>query len=305
MKNTNIKRKDIYTALILLFFTVMLTVPSSLAKHVFRREYSLKLAIAEHFIFSAGQSHVFAIPYDGYYVFQLWGADGGDSRNTWSGGQEIYELGGIGGKIIAGAYFEKDVVLTIVVGSKGDSNDGGYNGGGNGGADFAAVFNNYYGGGGGGATDVRYQDGTLMDRVLVAGGGGGGSGGSLKANGSGYAPVYGGNGGDIITGYLGENGLGGGYGFGGTQFVGGEGYVFGTLGAGGGGNYSGGGGGGGYYGGGGAYGSGGGGGGGSSHIAAQFEAKAIKGLPDRVFYTENTQDGYAIVSFLGDVVAID
>ena len=287
-------------AIVFLFILAALTFSSSLAKYFFRVEYPMKLALSEHFTFSPGSVHTFVIPYDGYYAFQLWGGDGGDSKNVWDTGAEIYELGGSGGMVAAMAYFKTGEVLTVVVGTKGGTSAGGFNGGGSGGTDFAPIFNNYYGGGGGGATDIRLSAATLTDRILVAGGGGGGSGGRLTMGGSGYWPAHGGNGGTEAGKQLGEDGLGEGFGSGGSQTAGGDGHQFGKLGDGGGGQYSGGGGGGGYYGGGGAYGSGGGGGGGSSYIGNEFVSEVPSGLPDRDYYSESEKDGYAIVSFLGD-----
>ena len=290
------KTTTVYTALVSLFIVAALTFSSSLAKHFFRVEYPMKLALAEHFTFSPGAAHSFVIPHDGYYAFQLWGGDGGESKNAWNSGAEIYELGGSGAMVTAVSYFRKDEVLTVTVGTKGDIITGGFNGGGYGGTDLAPIFNDYYGGGGGGATDIRLSTTTLDGRILVAGGGGGGSGGRLSQNGTGYRPARGGDGGTEA----GENGSGEGFGLGGDQTSGGAGHQYGSLGDGGGGQYSGGGGGGGYYGGGGAYGSGGGGGGGSSYIGDGLIPETPVGLPDRSYFSANENDGYAIVSFLGD-----
>ena len=267
-----------------LIAAIGLTSFNSLAKYYFRAEYPMKLTLTEHFTFSAGQAHSFTVPSDGYYAFQLWGGAGGDSANYWNGGHDVYQKGGAGGIVKAIAYFQKDEILTITVGGKGNTNGGGFNGGGNGGANTSPIFNSYYGGGGGGATDVINS---LYDRILVAGGGGGGSGGSLNQFGGGYNPAFGGNGGSEATGYLGMDGFGDGYGLGGSLSDIGNG------------NYSGGGGGGGFYGGGGGYGSGGGGGGGSSYIENTFTTEVPNWLPDRIFYEVDEKDGFAIVSFLG------
>jgi len=284
-------------ALAVLCVMVSLTVSLTAAKMSTRHTYQLRLAQAEHIGFAAGQAHRFVVLRDGYYALQLWGAQGGDSQNSWNGGHEIYRLGGRGGRVTAVAYLTAGTVLYIVVGTWGQTIAGGFNGGGSGGADYAPLYNDYFGGGGGGATDVRLHTDALADRVLVAGGGGGGSGGNLNSFGNGYAPAQGGDGGWAPT-FAGSDGRGTGYGGGGLT-AGGEGYQAGDLGTGGGGRYSGGGGGGGYFGGGGAYGSGGGGGGGSSYIAPGFAQDAPTGLPDRAEYAADMQDGYAIVSYLG------
>ena len=294
MKKMNFKKRIGLLALAVVCALTAVTVSRSSAKLAIRHEYKLKLAMAEHFDFAAGESHTFEIPYDGYYAFKLWGGDGGDSKNHWNGGHDTYELGGKGGEVAAVSYFTKGTVLVIVVGKRGEVTGGGFNGGGFGGSYLLPVFNDYFGGGGGGATDVRLASGTLADRTLVAGGGGGGSGG-----GGGYLPGRGGNGGTVGSGFIGAAGAGTGAGEGGTLYDGGLGYQYGAFGYGGNATYSGGGGGGGYYGGGGAYGSGGGGGGGSSYIGAGFTTDVPAGLPDRSGYITDTRDGFAIVTYLG------
>ena len=298
MKKIQFVKHKLWIASISLFLAALFTFSHSLSKYTFQAEYPLVLALAEHFPFVSGQQYAFTVPYDGYYAFQLWGGHGGDSKNAWNGGQSVYSLGGSGGMVSVVAYFTKDEILLITVGTQGGTNNGGYNGGGNGGIDLPPIFNDYYGGGGGGATDVRLIGGTLSDRILVAGGGGGGSGGSLLPNGSGHQPARGGDGG-TLAGFAGTDGAGDGFGSGGTQQEGGQGSQNGSLGNGGGGRYSGGGGGGGYYGGGGAYGSGGGGGGGSSYIGGQFTSGTPGGLPGRSHFSVSEKEGFAIVSYLG------
>ena len=149
MKNKCLKKYTLILTIITMFLVAILTFQFSSAKIAFRQVYTLKLGKVEHFHFSAGQIHNFEIPYDGYYAFKLWGGDGGDSKNAWSTGQEIYELGGKGGEIAAISYFSKGTVIIIVVGTRGNTNKGGFNGGGDGGIDAAPIFNNYYGGGDG------------------------------------------------------------------------------------------------------------------------------------------------------------
>ena len=269
----------------------------SSAKLAARHEYKLKLAMAEHVTFSANQSHVFIIPRTGYYAFQLRGGNGGDSQRTWPLGGEVLPLGGEGGTVSAISHFTEGTTLIITVGTKGNVNNGGFNGGGYGESDFSGFVNSYRGGGGGGATDVRTAGNTLEDRILVAGGGGGGSGGDFWA----LPPSGGGGGGNGHN--EGLDGHGQGQGGGGGMAAGGDGANFGSLGQGGNGNHSGGGGGGGYFGGGGSYGSSGGGGGGSSYIGSPFFSGRPVNLPDITTFmlenSANTQNGYAVVTFLG------
>ena len=286
--------------LVTLCAALLLSVPQSLARYHRRVEYPLKLAMAVHAAFAAGKRHDFEIPYDGYYAVQLWGGSGGDGKNVWNNGSLLYPLGGSGGEVSAMAWFRKGELLVITVGTKGGTTAGGFGGGGAGGTDLAPIFNDYFGGGGGGATDVRLASDLPSARILVAGGGGGASGGSVTDWGGGYAPAKGGDGGSAQSGLAGGNGIGGAKG--GTLTGGGDGHQNGSLENGGGGNYSGGGGGGGYYGGGGGYGSGGGGGGGSSYIAPHFTHPVPQGLPGRSEYPGNAQDGFALVSFFGDVL---
>jgi hypothetical protein len=104
----------------------------------------------------------------GVYFFELWGAQGGDSRH---GGHQIYQ-GAVGGYTAAAKSFTNDTELNLYIGGMGGLNNdisGGFNGGGNGNnADF---YNK--GAGGGGATDVRIINGGSSSKILVAGGGGG------------------------------------------------------------------------------------------------------------------------------------
>ena len=290
--------KNMAIALMTVLIAVCLTFSSTAAKFFRRDEYPLSLSVDRepiNFYFPAGEIYTFNAPHDGYYAFQLWGGNGGDSQNFWASGGESYELGGAGGAVSATIYLSQDDVLLVTVGTMGGTTAGGYNGGGDGGSDLAPINNDYYGGGG--ATDIRIVPGALSNRILVAGGGGGGSGGSLNFWGTNYPPSGGGDGG--TENFDGSDGFGEGFGNGATQDSGGAGYQDGDIGRGGSGQYSGGGGGGGYYGGGGSYGSGGGGGGGSSYISSSFYKGIPIELPDRAAIGASPKDGYAIISFLG------
>ena len=303
MKKKTLKKSILSFAFFSLCVLLSLTVPFSSAKFFHKEEYSMKLRFIErplYFHFYPGNSYEFLIPHSGYYAFQLWGGAGGASKrqSLFPSWEEYFEIGGLGGMVTATGYFEKGEILIVTVGTWGGTSGGGYNGGAYGGTDSSLVYN-YYGGGGGGATDIRILQGSLADRILVAGGGGGGSGGNIGSIANNYWPNRGGNGGTIESDFHGMSGEGTGSGEGGTQTEGGMGANNGSVGNGGNAQYSGGGGGGGYYGGGGSYGSGGGGGGGSSYIGDRFIVGAASELPGRESGYD-ARDGYALLSFLGD-----
>jgi len=102
----------------------------------------------------------------GSYLFELWGADGGDVPG-YSGGKGGY------------TWFTRTTIGTgryrAYIGGKGSSgvqstsefSYGGWNGGGNGGS------RDSYSAGGGGATDFRVTNSAYENRYFVAGGGGG------------------------------------------------------------------------------------------------------------------------------------
>lgn len=199
----------------------------------------------------------------GYYMLEVWGAQGG------IGGYDSSSIAGKGGYSKGIVHLNASDMLYVYVGGTGvgqisdvlgdNVNIGGFNGGGN----------NYNTSGqassGGGATDIRINTDSLYSRVIVAGGGGG--------NGYGSSSALGGAGGGLIgfdgTGSSGWNDSG----KGGTQSSGGsygssnsnQGYYtssgsFGLGGNGTGNSHGGGAGGGGWYGGGGGTIAGGGGG---------------------------------------------
>ena len=195
-----------------------------------------------------------AVPHSGSYLFELWGASGGEDAKS-----NTSNVGGKGGYSSGKLNLNSGDIIYILVGQHGVDTStgipapGGFNGGGN---------NQRYGGSGGGASDIRINGTELTNRIIVAGGGGGAYGGSLA-----------GNGGD--GGGFGENGT---TGTGGTQSSGGNGG--GILGVGGFSNLSnsGGAGGGGYYGGGAANSSWGSGGGGSSYVGGVLEGNTTSGV---------------------------
>ena len=193
----------------------------------------------------------------GSYLFQLWGANGGNNQSNCG-------YGGSSGII----QIHEFATLYLFVGGKGvfsKNPTGGFIGGGNG----HIGGNGLEAGGGGGATDIRFNSKSLESRIIVAGGGGGGR--------SGNPPPTGGAGGGLV-GLNGNEWNSTVNGWGGTQTNGGRGGTYGSFKAtdgrllyGGnatGASFSGGGGGGGYYGGGGSYETG--GGGGSGYISHKF-----------------------------------
>ena len=121
----------------------------------------------------------YTIPYNGFYTFELLGAEGGNN-------------GGKGAKTAGTIYFTKGDVVVINTGGSG-SNTGtarGYNGGGAG---------QYYGGG---ASTIK-KNGTIL---MAAAGGGGGVNGTAGGNGTGTGGISVGSG----AGLRGTNAGGGG-----------------------------------------------------------------------------------------------
>ena len=114
----------------------------------------------------SGAAKTFTIPYDGYYKFEAWGAQG---ENFTEGGT-LKHTGGLGGYASATFYLYKGDVITIDVGGQ-----NGHNGGGKG-----EIFGN-----GGGMTSVSSK---TYGPLLIAGGGGGaskqedGGGGGLETS---------------------------------------------------------------------------------------------------------------------------
>ena len=244
-------------------------------------------------------------PYKGYcenftispgsYLFELWGAQGGNCN---------YSESGRGGYTKAKIVLHHSQQFIVCVGGEGSYSssefvEGGFNGGGRNGK---SPYNESCGGSGGGATDIRILD----DRILVAGGGGGASeyyfkgdfrgyrlggyGGGNEGGKSSKDPDYqNGNGGNQTNG-----GKGGHYnshlynpscsGTDGMKGTGGDGNATAYAGAGGGG--------GGYYGGGGGadIGSG---GGGSGYISEEYSGKLIPGNTEFLSPLGKNEKGHA------------
>ena len=105
----------------------------------------------------------------GSYLFELWGAQGGNCTFIESGR---------GGYARAKIVLRHSQLFFVCVGGEGSYSyseivEGGFNGGGRNG--ISPHVNESCGGSGGGATDIRISGHSLEDRVLVAGGGGGAS----------------------------------------------------------------------------------------------------------------------------------
>ena len=212
-----------------------------------------------------GDVQTFTVP-EGVSVvtIQTIGGQGGGSESCVGGDEGPQDDGGLGGYARGKLEVQPGDTLYVYVGGKGligtdEALEGGWNGGGDGGK---------WGGGGGGATDVRWTEGDLNSRAVVAGGGGGGNTGCPEHG-------FGGAGGGL-EGLMGDN-AGGNYepGGGGTQNEGGvagDSGSAGDFGVGGSppaSSYHFAGGGGGWYGGGSAYAAG--GGGGSSYLGGVTE----------------------------------
>lgn len=124
------------------------------------------------------------IEQSGYYLLEVWGAQGGSYNSE-------YAQGGMGGYSKGYIYLNAGDTLFVHTGGAGSYGTslnsltgGGANGGGNAG---------YRGGAGGGATDIRIGADTLLNRVIVAGGGGGAAviDSTYKANGGAGGGTYG------------------------------------------------------------------------------------------------------------------
>jgi hypothetical protein len=324
------KKRKLSLLVLLLVLCTILTYPTVKAKFTKRRTFSFS-AVTKELPFESvafnytGSIEIYTLPKDGYYVFQVWGANGGSSSNGYSGGNGDYFT--VMGSFVA------NQKINVTAGGPGynasgaTGGAGGYNGGGNGGD--GGVFASSAGGGGAGATTISLN--TLNNRIIIAGGGaGGGAGGNGAVTSGGNAGL------GIFTaftqgnyaGYFrpGEAGvgsgsvIGGNFAGGGGSTVGGKTYggvidlsfsqgKDGAEGVGGDAGHWGGGGGGGFYGGGGASStniiSGGGGAGSSFYsdvVSQSLPVVVIAKLPELVDFPTKPRNagGYVIVSYIGD-----
>ena len=124
----------------------------------------------------------------GVYLFELWGAQGGDAR-YWNNETIRQNSGGKGAYVSGILSLSRTSLFYLYIGGKGEDQSstekaayalGGYNGGGRGGADLHDLFEGESSAGGGGSTDIRLMTDdedllmSLKSRIIVAGGGGGG-----------------------------------------------------------------------------------------------------------------------------------
>ena len=127
-----------------------------------------------------GDYQMFTAPANGTYKVQLWGAQGGASREDNK--ISTVRVGGYGAYTAGMIELKKGQTIYIYVGGKGQDGvksgyaKGGYNGGGRGDYDHS---DDEGAGAGGGATDIRLTPGvwndfaSLKSRIMVAAGGGG------------------------------------------------------------------------------------------------------------------------------------
>ncbi len=162
------------------------------------RSYTMTLDAASYF--SNGYSpastqqsedNYYTAPYDGKYLVQLWGGDGGDGNSF----EYVSGKGGAGGYVWSIVTLNKGDVLLYNIGTKGTSTvredtGGGVNGDGGAHGDDGSL---HIGGGGGYSAVYYYPNGTFdgslrpseadrMSRyIMIAGGGGGGGGFELDS----------------------------------------------------------------------------------------------------------------------------
>lgn len=108
----------------------------------------------------------------GTYLFELWGAQGGDSLHSSYESSVGPYPGAVGGYTLAAKTFDSKTELELFIGGMGGLGDdisAGFNGGGKG---YGSNFYNK-GAAGGGATDIRIKSGGSSSKILIAGGGGG------------------------------------------------------------------------------------------------------------------------------------
>ena len=117
-----------------------------------------------------GSEQSITIEQTGYYLLQVWGAQGATNGNS---------IGGKGGYAEGVVHLNEGETVYVYVGGSGNTGGlaGGFNGGG------AGISYS----GGGGATDFRVEGNTLYHRIVVAGGGGGGGRGGASDAGDGGA----------------------------------------------------------------------------------------------------------------------
>ncbi len=166
---------------------------SDALNELYNKKNDSSVSVVYEFMY-IGKEQIFTIPYDGRYRFDVWGAQGGVSTSSKTGGYGAYATGEI--------TLKKDDILYINVGGAGSGDgthkvfNGGYNGGGNAQINSDGHFRTASDGG---ATSIAAESGllsTLSEKlssiyIVAAGGGGGGSNSVIMA-------CSGGNGGGIL-----------------------------------------------------------------------------------------------------------
>lgn len=116
----------------------------------------------------SGTSKQITLPI-GIYVFECWGAQGGDYSSSYKGGKGGYSWGLFS--------IQEETTVYLYAGGAGNITtatnslqDGGFNGGGKA---YGSTTSSYRPTTGGGASDVRFGTDSLYARAIVAGGGGG------------------------------------------------------------------------------------------------------------------------------------
>ena len=158
---------------------------------------------------SSKKIQAWSVPYDGSYTLEVYGAQGGSSRDApvKTGGKGGYSKGTASLTRLTNSAQTK---IYVVIGTKPSDYQGGYNGGGQGTHD--PDDGNWYSGGGGGATHIGKSNATLKNTTkanlyIVAGGGGGagetnvgGTGGGTTGGDGGGKDTYKGRGGTQSAG---------------------------------------------------------------------------------------------------------
>lgn len=152
-----------------------------------------------------GAPQTFTATTAGYYLLEVWGAQGGYNPSAVrQGGPSRLPVPGSGAYVSGYVNLAAGTTLNIYVGGTPTTRDAGFNGGGTAGTSTPSGGGQF---GGGGATDIRQGGTALTDRIIVAGGGGGVSyyGNSDQALGT-QAPADGGNAG-LLGGTGGSGGI--------------------------------------------------------------------------------------------------
>lgn len=128
-----------------------------------------------------GEEQIFSTPCRGYYLLQVWGAQGGNANATYIGGYGAYAEGKIKVNQVENLYVNVGGVgASQYTTGKYQEVAGGYNGGGTASCNSDKYCKYYYNGSGGGATHISKESGLLKDTVnttniiIVSGGGNGG-----------------------------------------------------------------------------------------------------------------------------------